>query len=332
MSTIEIDGAFGEGGGQILRSSLSLAAVLGVGFKISNVRLIGKICGGDMSGARQWSGEIEYHPGPATADRYSFQVGTAGSTSLVFQTLLPALASCDGPSTVSVSGGTHNPMAPPFESIAECYLPALETIGLRASVELVRHGFAPKGGGELKATVAPWLDSSPLDLTRPVDWEGPEATIVIANLPDHVAFREQETLAKSLRIDESEIAIEPLAGELGPGNAIFVRYRAGGLTALITSFGQPRKRAEQVAREAARDARNFARSHAPVGPHLADQLLLPLALGPGGAFTTSEITEHTRTQAHVIKAFLGIEIEMKGVKPDQWLVTVPGSATLPAGD
>jgi len=269
-------------------------------------------------------------PGPVRAGHYSREIGTAGSTTLIFQTLLPALATAEGESVCTIHGGTHNPLAPPFEFITECCLPALGLLGIEASCDLVLHGFYPKGGGAIRGTVGPWRASSgPLDLTAEVDWGEPEATILIANLPDHVAEREQMELASRLKIEPVAVRIEALPGEVGPGNAVMVRYRGGGRTALITSFGEPRKRAETVAQEAAREAKNFARSKAAVDPHLADQLIVPLAIGPGGCFSTSAVTEHARTQAEVVRRFLGLEVTFTMVRPDFWKVAVPGANLLP---
>jgi len=343
---IVIDGSFGEGGGQIVRSSLTLAAVLGVPARIENIRAnrprpglanqhlaaarsIAKICKASLEGAGKGSTELVIEPGEVRAGHYSREIGTAGSTTLILQTVLLALAAASDESVITITGGTHNPMAPPAEFIIECYLPALEHIGMSASCELVRHGFYPKGGGAIRATVEPCKDAGgPVDLTEEVEWGEPEVSILIANLPDHVAFRERDEIAKGLRIDPLEVSIDPLPGEVGPGNAVMVRYKSSGRTALITSFGQPEKRAERVAREAARDAKNFARSKCPVDPHLADQLILPLALAQGGSFLTSAVTEHTRTQAEVIRRFLSVEVELSMQRPDAWLVKVPGTNRL----
>jgi RNA 3'-terminal phosphate cyclase (ATP) len=339
---IDVDGSFGEGGGQIVRSSLTLAAVLGVPVRIENIRArrpkpglgnqhlaaaraVAKICKGNLEGAKKGSKELLFEPGEIRAGHYSREIGTAGSTTLILQTVLPVLASADRESAITIYGGTHNPMAPPSEFITECCLPAVALLGINASCELVRHGFYPKGGGAIKAKVEPWDKAfGPLDLTEDVDWGEPEVTVLIANLPEHVAEREQNEIAERLRIDPLTVKIEPLPGDVGPGNAVMVRYRSGDRIALITSFGEPRKRAERVAQEAARQAKNFARSKAPVDPHLADQLLLPMALGAGGSFITSEITEHARTQAEVIRAFLGAETDIRQKKSDCWLITVPG--------
>jgi len=346
-NSIEIDGGFGEGGGQIVRTSLSLAAVLGVPVRIFNIRAgrpkpgLGnqhlaaaraacKVTRGELTGATKGSTELAFEPGPVRSGRYTREVGTAGSTTLIFQTMLPLLAAAQGRSTITLYGGTHNPMAPPAEYLSECFLPAIEPLGFKASCRLVRHGFYPKGGGAIRAAVEPWSGGGPLELLDETEWEGPEVEVLIANLPEHVAFREQEEAAKSLRIDPLQVKITALPGEVGPGNALMIRYRAAGGTALFASFGQPGKRAEKVAREGARQAKKFARSKAPVDPHLADQLLVPMALAHGGSFMTSEVTEHLRTNARVIESFLGARAAWESVSHDRWIVTVPGMKILSA--
>ncbi len=340
---IKIDGSFGEGGGQILRSSISLAAILGAKVHIENIRArrprpglaaqhlasaraAKKICGGELIGAKKGSTELILETGRPRAGHYSFELGTAGSTSLIFQTVLPILASADGESTVMIHGGTHNPMAPPTDFLIECFLPAAARMGMLAEIELIRYGFYPKGGGAIKARIKPWQEmEGPLDLTGEVDWGEPKVTVLITNLPHHVADREKMEAAKSLRIEPEEITVEALPGEMGPGNAVMIRYESQKRIALFTAFGEKGKQAERVAKEAARSAKNFARSKAPVDPNLADQLLLPMALAKGGRMLTSEITEHTRTQALLIKEFLGVIVNMEMIRPDGHIIEVEGA-------
>ena len=345
---VTIDGSFGEGGGQILRSSLSLASALSVPTRIENIRArrpkpglmnqhlaaaraVAKVTDGELGGAAKGSLELPFIPGPIRAGHYSREIGSAGSTTLIFQTLLPILMLAGRESVVTIHGGTHNPMAPPFQYLSECYLPALRLLGIEADCQLLLHGFYPKGGGAMRGTINPWRACpGPLDLSAEVDWGEPEVEIIIANLPEHVAGREQAELSERLRLDPVAIKVEPLSGEVGPGNAVFIRYRAGGRVTLVTAFGEPGKQAERVAQEVAREAKIFARSRAAVDPRLADQLILPLALGTGGRFSTCEVTEHTRTQAEVVRRFLDLSVTFEMQRPDFWLVTVPGSGRFPA--
>jgi RNA 3'-terminal phosphate cyclase (ATP) len=337
---IEIDGSFGEGGGQILRTSCSLSAITGKPVHIYNirakrakpglrpqhtasVRAAAKVCGGELKGAKNYSQEITFIPGTVRPGQYTIEVGTAGSSLLIFQTIFPILSMADEKSVVTIHGGTHNPMAPSADFVAECFLPLAAHIGFQAECELIRHGFYPKGMGTVKTIIYPHdKNREKFDFTSQVDWDGPFVEVLLANLPQHVFEREKKTVAKGLGIDPAEVDLAALPGELGPGNALMVRYKSDDLTAMITSYGAPGKKAERVANEGARDAKNFVRSKTPITPWLSDQLLLLLALGPGGSYMTSLLTEHTRTNAHILKKFLDVSIDIQQQKPDRVLISV----------
>jgi RNA 3'-terminal phosphate cyclase (ATP) len=339
---VTIDGSLGEGGGQILRTALSLSAVLGLPVTICNIRAgrpkpglrsqhlaaaraAARVCSGELEGAGKGSMEISLRPGPVSPGNYEFGTGTAGSATLVFQTLLPVLACAEEPSTLALSGGTHNPMAPPADFIVESYLPSLRRMGLRASCDLVRHGFYPRGGGELHCAVEPRRRTpAPVLIEGEVDWRPVKADILLADLPAHVAEREMSVLSRELDLLPERIMIAHLPGELGPANVVMVRLSAAGRTAVLTAFGERGKRAEIVAREAAAEARALMASGAPVEPRLADQLLLPMALGAGGTFATSAVTGHTRTSIELIRLIAGLEIAVEKVRDDFWIVRVPG--------
>jgi RNA 3'-terminal phosphate cyclase (ATP) len=345
-AAITIDGSFGEGGGQILRTALSLSAVLRREVSVCNIRAgrpkpglrsqhlaaaraAARVCGGELEGAGKGSMQVRFRPGPVSPGQYEFGTGTAGSATLVFQTLLPVLACADEPSTLGLSGGTHNPMAPPVDLIVESYLPSLRRMGLRASCDLVRHGFYPRGGGELRCAVEPWRrPRAPLLIEGEVDWRPVKADILLADLPAHVAEREKSVLSRELDLLPEKIMIAHLPGELGPANVVMVKLSAAGRTAVLTAFGERGKRAEIVARQIAAEARALIASGAPVEPHLADQLLLPMVLGAGGTFATSAVTGHTRTSVELIRLIAGLEIAVEKVRDDFWTVRVPGRQPL----
>ena len=336
MSLIEIDGSFGEGGGQVLRTALSLSAVTGRPFRIRNIRkgrakpglqrqhlacvkAAAEITSAFCPGAELGSGQLDFQPQASRAGSYSFAIGTAGSTTLLFQTILPILALAPEPSELVLHGGTHNPMAPPVDYLREVFAPAVAGLGVSFDLELVQYGFYPRGGGSVRARIQPWINrSAPCEQAAQVDWGQPQATVLLANLPPAVAEREQLELSRSLRLPLERIELKFLPGEVGPGNAVMVRYSAEGRAALFTAFGEKRKRAEAVAREAAREAKTFSRSRAPVDHHLADQILLYLALAAGGRFLTDAVTEHTRTNLEVIRRFLPLNSSFHSLRPDLW--------------
>ncbi len=217
---IKIDGSTGEGGGQILRSSLALAMCTGQAVHIVNIRIKRKkpglmrqhltavqaaqqICNAEIEGDRIGSTELRFKPGPVQAGKYSFSIGTAGSTSLVFQTLLPGLLSAGAHSHLTLEGGTHNPMAPPFDFIEQSFLPLLQRMGAKIEVNLQRYGFYPAGGGVWTAKIEPIKQLKPLHLTKRGELLEHKATAVCAGLPGHIAHRELTTVANMLHRDEA---------------------------------------------------------------------------------------------------------------------------------
>jgi len=318
---ITIDGSLGEGGGQILRTSLALAAITGTPVRIERIRArrpkpglqrqhlvaaqaAARVCNGQLVGAELHSQEITFTPQPPCAGVYEFDIGTAGSTTLVLQTILPILLCADGPSTVGIRGGTHNSMSPPVEFLQESFLPVLNRIGISASVALERHGFYPAGGGAIRATIHPWQAMAPLELMERGKHIDRHADVLIANLPAHVATREAQTLKHALHWSHQEVD-EQEVHAAGPGNAVIARLRYANLSTIVTAFGELRKSAEQVANDCTKQIGRYLGSEAPVCEHLADQLLLPLAIGSGGCFRTAKPSEHSLTNAAVIARFLG---------------------------
>lgn len=337
---ITIDGSYGEGGGQILRTSLALAAITGTPVRIENIRarrpkpglqrqhLAGvlaaaRVCGGEVEGAELNSRTIVLRPQAVVAGHHHFAIGSAGSTSLVLQTVLPILLMADGPSTVVIEGGTHNPLAPPVEFLRDAFLPVLHRVGVSATVELDRYGFYPAGGGRMRASVQPWSASVPLELLERGRSVSRRAVASIAHLPAHVAAREAQAVKHGLHWSHEEVDEQEVVAD-GQGNVLQVWLRYAQACEVISTFGELRKSAEKVAQEAVSQVMRFTSANVPVGEHLADQLLLPLALGSGGRFRTVAPSEHARTNAHVMAAFLGPVVEFTEREPDRWDVSVRG--------
>jgi len=321
MTMHTIDGSQGEGGGQILRTALALAGVTGTPVRIERIRArrpkpglqrqhlmavqaAAAVCGGRLEGDALHSQEVVLHPGRPVAGDYRFDIGSAGSATLVLQTVLPVLLAAAGPSTVTIRGGTHNPLAPPAEFLCHAFLPVLARLGLAVDVALERHGFMPAGGGVLRAAISPGRTRTPLDLRDRGKALGRSATILHAHLPSHVAHREAQALKHALRWSHAEITTVEVPSD-GPGNALLIRLDFAEVSCVVTSCGELRKPAEAVAAAAARQVQRYLEREVPVDEHLADQLLLPLALGAGGCFRTGPLSEHTRTNAAVINAILG---------------------------
>ena len=322
---IEIDGSQGEGGGQILRTSLSLAICTQQPFRIANIRAnrerpglmrqhltavnaAAEICDAEVDGAEIGSRSLTFRPGRLLAGDYSFDIGTAGSCTLVFQTVLPALLIADGESRVRIMGGTHNNASPPFDFLARSFLPLLSRMGANVQLELASFGFYPRGGGEIRSRIVPTKQLGALALTARGALLRGYAEAYVAALPLHVAQRELEVIRRHLGFAQSDLLLRALPNDVGPGNAVTITLEYEHVTEVFTGFGEKGVSAEAVAERAAEDARVYRAASAPVDEHLADQLLLPMALGNGGSFIARMVTPHLRSNAAVIERFTGRKV------------------------
>jgi RNA 3'-terminal phosphate cyclase (ATP) len=323
FGVLEIDGSWGEGGGQILRTALGLSLATQQAFRISRIRAgrqkpglqaqhlaavnaAAAIGGAALQGAALNSQDLVFQPGKVTPGEYAFSVGTAGSAALVLQTVLPALITAGGPSSLVLEGGTHNPLAPPFEFLAGCFLPLIRRMGPSVKIKLDRHGFFPAGGGKMRVVIEPAARLSPLQLAERGAVLRCRATATIANLPRHVAERELKVLKRELRLDAGDLRICEVKSH-GPGNVAVVEVESADVVGVFTGFGELGVRAEAVAHALAKDVRHYLDADVPVSESLADQLLLPMALAGEGSFLTVPLSSHTRTNLEVIRQFLPID-------------------------
>ena len=337
---LTIDGSQGEGGGQILRSALALSVALARPVRITKiragrerpgllrqhlaaVRAAAAVSGGECTGAELGSVEVTLQPGAVRAGEYAFAVGSAGSALLVLQTVLPPLLLCDGPSTVVVEGGTHNPLAPPFEFLERAFAPRLAELGAGLELELLRPGFHPAGGGRVRARILPGRPRA-FELLERGTPLAHGAEIGVAHLPRSILERERETLVRELGWPADAIVERDVNTSLGPGNYLALTLAFEHVTEVVTGFGERRRSAEAVAHQAAAAARGYLAADAPVGEHLADQLLVPLALLAGGRFRTLAPTPHTRTNAELVNRFLPGAVHLERRAEQDWLATVAG--------
>lgn len=322
---IELDGAAGEGGGQILRSALALSMITGRPFRITRIRAnrakpglmrqhlvavqaAAQVSGASVSGAELGASALSFVPGPIQGGDYHFAIGTAGSCTLVLQTVALALLHARQPSTIRITGGTHNVMAPPVQFLQQAYLPLLARMGAGIDIALLRHGFYPAGGGEVVATVEPCAHLKRLDLIERGRLLNFAADALVAGLPPHIGTRELDCIGSALGWQREQLRLQRLPAEQGPGNAVMITLGHEHVTEVFAGFGAKGVRAEAVAQQAIGEAQAYLASRAAVGEHLADQLLLPLALAGGGSFTASTISSHTTTNADVIARFLPVVI------------------------
>lgn len=325
---IEIEGSEGEGGGQILRSSLSLAICTQQPFRIMNiranrekpglmrqhltaVRAAAEICDASVEGDEVGSRALTFHPGTLKTGNYSFAIGTAGSCTLVLQTVLPPLLVANGSSTVRISGGTHNKGAPPFDFLQRAFLPLLHRMGAQVELELTQYGFYPKGGGEIRATISSRSSLSKLTLHERGERVRAYAEAYVAALPINIARRELDVIGNRLNWSHEQLFLRGLANDVGPGNAVTITVEHEKVTEVFTGFGERGVPAETVADNAAREARDYIAATVAVSEHLADQLLLPMAIGAGGVFTTTRVTQHLRSNALVIERFTSRKVSVR---------------------
>ncbi|MDP0491490.1 MAG: RNA 3'-terminal phosphate cyclase [Verrucomicrobiota bacterium JB023] len=333
MKAIALDGS--KGGGQMLRSALTLALITGQAFRMTSIRGQRKspglkrqhltcvkaalaLCDGAADGAEMGSTELVFHPGTLRGGDYEFAIGTAGSTSLLLQTLLPALWLAKEPSVIRVSGGTHNPLAPPTDFIAHTFLPSMARLGARATLRLLETGFAPVGGGVIECSVEPCQRFEPAAFTRNGDPESIGIRIIARQVAPRILERVAHAASQKLSGPEPKIEILPE----GPGHglACLTEARWADFRMVCSSFGEQGLTAEKVGRYAGKGMHNYLGSGAYADRHLADQLLLPLALAGGGSFTAQIPDDHFETNRAVISKFVPLEVSVS--EPERGVVKV----------
>jgi RNA 3'-terminal phosphate cyclase (ATP) len=340
---IELDGAAGEGGGQILRSALALSLCTGQPMAVRRIRArrakpglmrqhlacvnaAVAISGAKARGAELASQELVFEPGPVRPGEYHFNVGSAGSCSLVLQTVLPALMLAPAASRVVLGGGTHNPMAPPFHFLERCFAPLLLRLGVGLSLDLRRLGFYPAGGGEFSALITPAADGlAPVDLLERGGLRAANAECLAPGLPSRVAQRELEAVGRVLGWAPEQLMAPAVRQNEGPGNALMATLVHSHTTELFTAFGEKGVSSEAVAASLCQQVQAYQRASGALGPHLADQWMLPLALAVAGtrqpaAFTCTEMTDHATTHIGVIEAFLPVRFDVADRGNGLWSV------------
>lgn len=357
--TLKIDGSTGEGGGQIIRSALSLSMLTGIPIEVTNIRAgraksglmrqhlvclqaAQQISDAAVTGAHLGSMAFSFTPNAIESGDYHFDIGSAGSTTLVLQTVLPALLFANtestASSTVTIKGGTHNPLAPTTDFLTQAFVPALAKLGMQVNVDCQKAGFAPIGGGEIKATIKPFLrraDTAPLKLTERGKFTHIELVASIVNLDYDICIRELAS-AKSVLIEAGidEAIIKTQSNKLqgiGEGNTCYAKVThqiansENSHDEIFTLLGAKRTSAEKIGNRLAGLIKRYVlKTEALVDEYLTDQLLLPLALAGGGEFTARTISQHTETQAWLIEQFLPVRITFKVINENKTLVRMIG--------
>jgi RNA 3'-terminal phosphate cyclase (ATP) len=334
---IEIDGSYGEGGGQILRTSLALSAILRVPVHIHHIRAgrkkpglqaqhlrgaeaLTQITGAQTDRMKIGSQSISFIPQAASPGEYRFEVGTAGSVILLLQAMLPPLCLSQGRSRLTLIGGSHVPWSPPFHYFRKVVVPFLRIMGVSVEAILERWGWYPKGGGVVQIIIDPVHELRPIVMLERGAIKGIRGICATSHLPEHVGERLKayavKRIERELRI-ESRIDVFDDVPANGPGAFIFLWTETEGAIAGFSSLGERGKRAEEVAREAVEDLKAYYESEGCLDPHLADQVLPFLALTKGNsAYTTTKITGHLLTNLWVLRQFLKVKTLIRGKEGD----------------
>jgi len=328
---ISIDGSHGEGGGQILRSSVGLAAALGLNIRLTRIRAgrpkpglrrqhltavkaAAAVCGARVTGDRIGSTELSFSPAAVRAGAYRFDVGTAGSTMLVLQTVIPALMLAAGDSAVTVTGGTHNPFAPCFQYVRDVFAPLAAAANLQGYFEMARAGFYPAGGGEVRMEIrglGSRSNVSPIRLVSRGELKHIEGiSAVSSRLSPEIAERQCRQMLAQLAKAGRQGTVEQAVWEADcPGTVAFVRAVFGRTVVGFSALGERGKPAERVADEAVLPLLEFLDGGGAVDAHAADQLVTIAALSPGqSALAAGRVSEHLLTNAEVIRRLTGRKV------------------------
>lgn len=345
---VTIDGSYGEGGGQVLRTSLALAAITGQPLQLDNiraarpkpglqaqhltcVRAAAAICGAKVQGDALGSQSLEFRPAhPPQAGEYALDVteardsGSAGATSLVLQTVLAPLAMAGGESRLTIRGGTHAPFSPPFSYIQHVYLPTLWRMGIKAQVELKRYGWYPAGGGEIAVKIQAAQKLQPIVLVERGELRKAWGIAAVSNLPSHIAQRMSNRAVNVLKDAGIKCHVEAAHVEAtGPGAGIFLFAEYEHSLAGFTAYGRKGLPSERVAESACHDLTAHHHRDAAADLHLADQLVLPAAFAAGAShWTTCRVSRHLITNVWVVRQFLQTPISITGDEGEPGVISV----------
>ncbi len=344
---IEIDGSYGEGGGQIVRTALSLSCLFRKPFRIFNIRKGRKkpglmpqhltcaraaqlISGAEIKGDHAGSTELFFSPQEFKGGYFSFDIGTAGSTSLVLQTLIPALAFSQQKTTLTLKGGTHVPLSPSFHYLNGIFIHFLERLGLKVLLSIESYGFYPKGGGIVRADIFPAKNIKPLRIMERGNFLQIKGCSAVGNLPLSIANRQKDALVKKINYEIKDIKILPAielieVPSIGQGTFVYIESKSEHSMAGFTALGARGKKAEVVGEETAGEFIEYYTTGAALDHHMADQILLYLSIcNEESVFTTSAVTNHLLTNLWVIELFHKIQYSIEGKIGEKGIVKIKG--------
>lgn len=328
---IEIDGSIGEGGGQVLRSSLTLSILTGGSFRIFNIRAnrekaglshqhlvsvkaAAKICQASVTGNHLGSSEITFQPKNVRGGRYKFDIQTAGSTSLVLQTIFLPLSICGSTTSILLTGGTHVRWAPCYHYLEYQWIPFLNSMGFKASVELIKAGYYPEGNGKISAIVRPVGDITPIQLLKRGNLVEINGISAVSNLDKSIAFRQTAQAHRRLAKYTSTTNIKNIhLPSQHKGTLLLIAAQFEYSQCCYFSLGELGKPAEKVADEAVDQFEAFITTDGTIDQYLADQLILPMCFAKGTSqMRTNKITNHLLTNVAIVQEFLNRKITIEG--------------------
>jgi RNA 3'-phosphate cyclase len=338
---LELDGSFGEGGGQILRTSLALSLVTGRAFHLRNVRArrakpglqpqhlmsvraAAAIGQAETRGASLRSSDLVFQPGSVVPGKYHFDIGTAGATGLVLHTIyLPLAWKTAAPSEVTFTGGTHVKASPCFHFLDAAWRRYMELLGIQVGLRMIRPGFYPRGGGVVQAFIQPCARIEALRLTEWSEIRRITGVSAVAGLPEAIAARQARRAASRLERSGIDLELKQQTWQGGPGTVLTLELDSQHVPTFFFGLGERGKPAEKVADEAAEQALAYLAARQPVDLHSADQLVLPLALAEGASeLRVAEVTSHLLTNVAVIQRFLEREIVCEGEEGEPGTVCI----------
>jgi RNA 3'-terminal phosphate cyclase (ATP) len=351
LGMIEVDGSFGEGGGQLLRYSIALAALIGSPLRVYNIRakrdppglrpqhltalrFIAELVSGEVEGLRVGSTEIVFRPrerAPRPGE-YSVDIGTAGSVTLVLQAALPVLLYSPGKVSLRITGGTSVRWSPPYRYFERVLLALISRFGAQVTARLVREGFYPEGGGIVNVETLPSYPLHPINVSKPSRPEAVNGVSYVGNLPCHIAERQQDSARRVLEsagVKVGKIDVVCNQPAIGKGTGIVLWTRMGDGIIGSDSLGEKGKPAEEVGREAAEKLLKVVEKGSPVDPHAGDNLVIYMSLAQGeSSILVSEMTSHTETALELCRQILGINYTRQET-PNGVLIRVKGIGLAP---
>jgi RNA 3'-terminal phosphate cyclase (ATP) len=335
---IEIDGSFGEGGGQILRSSLSLSMYIQQPVSINNIRAgrkkpglmrqhltavkaAAEICDAQVIGAEISSLKLYFDPGKVKSGHFNFDIGTTGSTTLVLQTILPVLMLADCESSISLGGGTHNEFSPPVDFLNHSFFKQLKKMGSDVNINIGKFGFFPVGGGKIDVNIKPSNNLNRIEIMNKGTHRSKKAIAYSSLIRESIGQSEMKIIQKKLGWNEVNCT-STMVDSPGPGNVVVLIDENENSTEVFTGFGRRNYKLKNVIDDVLREYSEYVDSDIPVYKYMADQLIIPMALAGGGSFVTTEPTLHTMTNIEVVKKFLRIEIVVEKISDKQYQIRI----------